>query len=351
MSSGTNRKERQAINNARGLSAPEQILGAPVLVTKEPPGSLLLPADAPFAAVGASTDPTIVSRTRAIDSTAGTTLVQSIQGYSTPTALSDWKVEDGVARKLTVFVAPGPIYPGQVPGVGTPASNLGLYVRVTYGTGRASVSRWVATPCELQVEGSYVRVDANIGILAYCLGTATGTAGSSSGGAPLSIGTGASPSFCCSVMCGVVEGHSDVGPSMLLTPNGALNPNNPPPGGIQCGFAAGPQLPLTASGYLPAILDSVVLTNTGAVAVAMCGFDGPAALIGGYAPRFQRTPLIYVPATSTVSVGSALLGAWFANVTWAGVTPPPRSGATDTNDANVYVAMYGRVLNPSPGGG
>lgn len=337
MSSGTNRREREAINQARGVSAPTQVFGAPVVVTKEPPGSLLIPADAPFAAFASPVDPTIVSRTRGIDSTSGTSNITAVVGYNQPQPLSDWKVEDGVPRKVTVLVAPSPIYPGQVPGVGTPSNLLGLYVRVTYGTVRGSVSRWVATPCELQVEGSFVRVEGAMGALPYLLFNVAATG--QAGGAPLPIGSGIGPAFVCKVMSVVVEGHADTGPSMLLTTT--LDAS------LQCGIAHGPQLPLTAAGFLPAILDSVVLTNTGAVAVAMCGFDGPGTNVNG---QYQRTPLIYVPATSTVSVGSALLGAWFANVVWAGVTPPPNSSTEDPNGANVYVSMYGRILNPAPGG-
>lgn len=321
---------------------------APVTLTKGASGGELLPAGTPRTGdmKGSETPPTRIVHVPASDSTSGTQRlsVLNVPGVY-PKELSRYETHDGVPRKATVIVAPGPIYLNATgASTGTRQSALGVYARITFGGLKGAVSQWVAAPCIFPCEGSFIRVEGIIAALPYSLLNNIAGAPQQGGSPQVVIGALSSSGYSCQLQSLVLDGWTDLGAPQIL-----CNGFTPSKVGAKCGLAAGPQLTLTSGGYNPAIIDSIVFTNmNAAAAVQMYGMDGPIA--SGISTDYQRLGGIWVPAQSTVSVGKALLGAWFSNVILAGVTGPPDSNVEDLNDANVYATIYGRMLSPSQSG-
>jgi hypothetical protein len=263
------------------------------------------------------------------DAVAGAVFVTSAAGTAAaPTQIAYYTTPDGVPRKGTVVVAPGAIYTqGNIPAI---ANENGVYVKITMGTKRASVSRWVGSPCIFPVEGSWVKVEALIsGVPFQVQGSQTIASGLN--GQPVTAPSGAT-AWQSQVTCTVIDGWTDYGPSTPIVLN------NP------CG--------LTAQLFGPVIVDDLSLSNFNATAsVQLAIIDKTGTPYEGGTPSAGGHMIgsVIVPAGTTVSVGRSLLGPFGLGLALVGFTGNPAAGALthDPNDANVFASVWGKYLGVS----
>lgn len=240
------------------------------------------------------------------------------------TQLAYLTTPDNVPRKVTVIVTQNS--PVTNTESGAAIANAGLYVKLTVGTDRGSVTQWVSAPCVIPTEGTFVKVEATIGVTPFRVVASDALAiNSGLGMPPAPQGAGNQQCYASAL---VVDGSNDEGPSILLGLSGPF----------QCGGAP-------FAGFLvqgPVLIDEIILHNTNASAsVLMAALDAKAI-----APS-DIAALVYVPPQGSVSIGRDLLGAFANGLNLTGITPPPTGSITvDTNDLNVYAQVRGRYILP-----
>jgi hypothetical protein len=272
-----------------------------------PPGThVLAPSTMPDSARTSSTP---ISLLPASDPVAGTVRVPGGPNWTT---VCDYRTADGVPRRGTVIVSPAQIHGNTPPGLSF-STVQGVYVRITYGTERGRVSQIVGSPCEIPVEGSTVKVECMIGDSPYQLGFAGAVSVSSF-----------SSDFNCKVVAMVVDGWTSPAQPIVLARD------------VVCSNSLVPQLKLAGiKNGIPAIIDYILLTNKNAAdTILMEVMD---SITGGAGTDVAQ---VYVPSTSTVRIGSSMLGAFFNGVSIQSV-------AADPNDANVIATIGGRYLLPA----
>jgi len=248
---------------------------------------------------------------------AGPMVVTISQGGSLA-QLGYYTTPDNVPRKATVFVAPSRLIEGA--GNFTTNNRDGVYAKITTGSDRGSVSRWVGTPCIMPVEGEFVKVEATIGSCPFLL---------QSGSAAVAAGTQGQPTAAIdtthvwqsTVTAVIIDGWTEDWPSSLLVQQQA------------CQTA-----PLL---YGPVIIDKITLSNFGSndVAIAFLDSDGLIPLNAN-----QMITSCIVPAGVTDSV-VGLTGPIGTALRIFGFTGNPSSPLThDTNDADVFVSIWGKYL-------
>ena len=244
-------------------------------------------------------------------SPAGTALAQ-LAYYQTP---------DNVPRRVTVIVTVNSVITG---GNGQQA----LYVKITVGSDRGSVSQWVAAPCQFPCEGQFVKVEANLANSAPSVQSDPRTL---SPGTQIGTPYPQTSQFSTFATALIIDGWTDDGPSILLQKSTACGSASL---GTPGNFVAG-----------PVIIESISLTNTnatGQVLIAVCD----SGFAGSFQPLFQVLT-VYVPALTTVSVGKDLLGTFGVGVNVLGIVAPPSVvNSEDANGANVYATIRGRYLLP-----
>src|SRR5579859_5289135 len=295
----------------------------------EDPLNRVLPRGSAVAAVPTDVAAQAIQLLPAIDPVQGQTVVLSNQtpvtfNGSQLTQLAYYTTRDQVPRKGTVIVAPNKC---NVPGTHSISQNNGVYAKITQGTTRATISRWVGTPCVFPVEGSFVKVEGFIGQVPFLLSTLTTFSTQQAIPQPPAD----AQAWQNLVTCLVIDGWTDLGqPTQIwnavpILGGGAANGN------------------VTIFG--PVLLESVTFTNTGSTAVLVAIQDSNGTLLNT-APAVSQ--VVYVPANQTVSVGADLLGPFGAAFNPLSITPPipaaPTAMTIDTNGNNVLVSAWGHFL-------
>lgn len=199
----------------------------------------------------------------------------------------EWTSGDELPRKVTVTVT------GRVTST---SQNVVLAARVTVGAGRTQFVQWFLGPNVVPLVAHYVRVD-------LLLVASPGLMFLSPGAQRVDFAPGKPAAGDVTAAVGfaqIGDEWSDVPPPAVLFNGNLSNATNDAP-------VIG-----------PAYITAISLTNTSASAVSVAIYDTSRGWVFANMPP-TRTQII-VPATSTIAIGSELLGAYFAGCQIAPVT-------------------------------
>lgn len=232
------------------------------------------------------------------------------------TNVLQWNSSDGNSRRGFVTLVTSNLVRAS-----TDHLNAAVWVRITMGSPRGSITFWQMAPAIVPVQGTYLRCDALIASagnqLAY---------GGTLPSAPVIPVLNGPYSWNLSANffdedADLYPGPSVLGPSLQV-----------------CDQANAPQW------EAPAIIDSIELVNTNATAgvfIVVADTTAPVTLLPG-----EDSGVVFVPAQSTVSVGRNLLGSFSSGVALFGTTTFTGTFTDDPNGANVFATIRGIFLQP-----